>query len=89
MHVVVFLYRISVENVLNHCYFWSKERQLEFLEAASDILEFMPSTKDHMIEHDAADVIGANWMDRIDAKGFIGINCMYNTSLYIRYSRRL
>uniref|UniRef100_A0A1X7UFH5 Protein kinase domain-containing protein n=1 Tax=Amphimedon queenslandica TaxID=400682 RepID=A0A1X7UFH5_AMPQE len=64
--------RISVEEVLNHCYFWSNERQLDFLEAASDILEFMPSTKDHMIEHGAADVIGTNWMNQIDATDIPG-----------------
>ena len=60
--------RIPIEKVLEHYYFWSEEKQLKFLERSSDILE---CTEDHMIEHGAADVIGANWMDRIDTKGLI------------------
>uniref|UniRef100_A0A1X7UFI4 Protein kinase domain-containing protein n=1 Tax=Amphimedon queenslandica TaxID=400682 RepID=A0A1X7UFI4_AMPQE len=61
--------RIPIGKVLDHCYFWSKEKQLKFLEAASDIIE---STDDHTIEHGASDVIGTNWMDRIDTAGIPG-----------------
>ena len=71
-----------MDKVLHHCYFWSKEKQLKFLEAASDILEDK-GTEDHTIEQGAADVIGANWTDHIDTKGFIARNYTHSIIIII------
>lgn len=56
--------------VLGHPYFWSCEMQLDFIQRVSDCLvskknpEAANAKGD--IERDAKDVIGADWMKKID-----------------------
>lgn len=62
-------YRLSAVEVLAHCYFWSKEEQLEYLLDVSKFLDCSPcsNSKREEIERDAYDVIGDDWKLKIDA----------------------
>lgn len=51
--------------MLDHCYFWSHERQLDFIQEVIDWLHKDPGAKAD-IERDAKEVIFNNWKEEID-----------------------
>lgn len=74
-------YRPTATAVLNHCYFWPKEKQLKFIHTVSTFLQ--PSNTDpqsndrrQQIEENASDVIGDDWLAIID-KDFAKSKFMY------------
>lgn len=54
--------RLRIGNVLNHPYFWSAEKKLNFLVDVSEVLE----VRDGGLENYAFEVFGSNWGARLD-----------------------
>ena len=60
-------YRPQSVEVLNHCLFWSKAKQIEFFQKVSDWIHDSPvSTVKDDLEKGAGSVFKKNWKDIID-----------------------
>jgi serine/threonine-protein kinase/endoribonuclease IRE1 len=60
-------YRPSTRDVLKHCLFWSKSKQLAFLQDVSDRIEKEPSSSlvVQALERDASSVLRGDWRNNV------------------------